>query len=1046
MTFSTHSPQSDGMQFSLLFFASGEDPTSADKYRLLMESATFADRHGFSAIWLPERHFTAAGCLYPNPAVLQAALSQVTQQIQLRAGSVVLPLHHPVRIAEEWSMVDNLSKGRAGIAAASGWHPNDFVLAPEQYSDRQEALFRQIQTVQQLWQGESIRLINGNGEMAEVKIHPTPIQPSLPIWVTAAGNPQTFIRAGEVGANLLTHLFNQSIDEVAEKIRLYRQARAEHGHDPEAGQVALMLHTFIGEHLDEVNSQVREAFGRYLQSGGTDFLKGVGVSRGQNLDLSRLSQRDLDDYLNFVINRLINENRVLFGTQESCFETITKLKAVGVDEIACQLDFGVKPELILKNLPYLNEFKNACNDSIANGNHQELKHQNHMTETIHLSDSYTTVELTVEETVESDWFYAVEWQPKPIASPTMAHRKRWGSWLIFADQGGTGQRLAAQLRSAGNPCVLVFASDTYEQVAKDQFRLNPAQPEQIDRLLQDALGADQPACQGVIHLWSLDIAASDSLSVAELNAVVALGTGSALHLLQALAKRTIEERSLTEPPRLWLVTQSAQAVANSAPLAVAQSPLWGLSRAIPVEHPALWGGLIDLDAASPIDQTVFLLLDAIWNTDGEDMVAFRQGQRYVARLVRQAASDHASDHSAVPTLRSDSAYLVTGGFGGIGLEVAQWFAEAGAQHLVLVGRTPLPDRSQWSQVEAGSAVAQQIAAIQAMEAAGATLHLVTADVANQAEMAAALATLSQQGCPAIRGVVHSAGIWQDRALLQLDQTALSAVLQPKVAGSWVLHRLFENTALDFMVYCSSIASLMTTHGQANYAAANAFLDAMAHYRRAQGQPAVSINWGPWSEVGFATTAAGIRSHSRLERNGIGRLSPAQGRAAMQAVLRSDAVQLGIVAIDWPQLVAADPAAVVSPLLADQVATIPALPTSTPATVDLASQLAAAPTAEAEELIMAYLRIQVAKVLGLEPAQLNIHQSLTDFGIDSLMAVEMKNRLLLDLGVDLPLGKLLEGSSLVQVTNHVLTQRKLASLCPSEFSLATASDEHEEIEL
>ena len=1037
MTFSLQPQHCDGMQFSLLFFASGEDPTSQDKYRLLIESATFADQHDFSAVWLPERHFTAAGCLYPNPAVLQAALSQLTQHIQLRAGSVVLPLHHPVRIAEEWSMVDNLSRGRIGIAAASGWHPNDFVLAPEHYAERQAALFRQIQTVQQLWRGESISLINGSGEQVEVKIHPTPIQPNLPIWVTAAGNPRTFIRAGEIGSNLLTHLFNQSIDEVREKICLYRQARAEHGHDPDAGQVALMMHTFIGESIDQVNLHVREAFARYIQSGGADFLKGVGVSRGQNIDFSQLSQRDLDDYINFVVDRLIIENRVLFGTQESCLETIFALKAIGVNEIACQLDFGVKPDLILKNLPYLNKFKNSCNHNLANTKYRNFDNENDIQRFSHSPISFNTVELTTEDVVEPDWLYAVKWQSKSIASSIAVTRKHWGSWLIFADKGGVGQRLANQLRSAGTTCLLVFAGDTYEQVAKDEFRMNPARSEHMDYLLNQALGSDQPACQGVIHLWSLDSVASDNLSVPELEAAVTMGTGSALYLLQALAKWT-----MTELPRLWLVTQSAQSVAGSAPLAVAQSPLWGLARAIPVEHPSIWGGLIDLDATAPIDQTAFLLLDAIWNADGEDLMAFRQGQRYVARLVRQTESAD----SALPTLRSDSAYLITGGFGGIGLEVAGWFAQSGAQHLVLAGRTPLPDRSQWQQVEADSPVAQTIAAIQLMETAGATIHLVTADIADEAQMTALLSDLPQQGCPAIRGVIHTAGIWQDRALLQLDQSALDAVLRPKLAGSWVLHRLFKDTALDFMVYCSSIASLMTTHGQGNYAAANAFLDALAHYRRSQGQPAVSINWGPWSKVGFAVTAEGVRSHTRLERNGIGRLSPSQGLAALQHVLRSETIQVGIVAIDWLRLVSSDPAAAIAPLLSDQIAVIPSASPLASSQADWVNQLSQAPTAEAEELVMAYLRIQVAKVLGLEPSQLNLHQSLTDFGIDSLMAVEMKNRLLLDLGVDLPLGKLLEGSSLAQVTTYVLTQRKLATLRASEFSLATAGDEHEEIEL
>ena len=142
------------IEFGLIFFSSSEAAFSGDKYRLVIESARFADRHGFSSVWIPERHFTKDGWLYPNPAVLQAALARETQQIHLRAGSVVMPLHNPLRVAEEWAMVDNLSGGRVGISFASGWHPNDFALFPENYANRNEAMYRGIQTVQKLWRGE----------------------------------------------------------------------------------------------------------------------------------------------------------------------------------------------------------------------------------------------------------------------------------------------------------------------------------------------------------------------------------------------------------------------------------------------------------------------------------------------------------------------------------------------------------------------------------------------------------------------------------------------------------------------------------------------------------------------------------------------------------------------------------------------------------------------------------------------------------------------------------------------------------------------------
>ena len=233
------------MQFGLMFFSSGESVAGQNKYHLLLESARFADQHGFSSVWVPERHFTAMGCIYPNPAVVQAALARETQRIRLQAGSVVLPLHHPIRVTEEWSIVDNLSDGRVGVSFASGWNPSDFVFFPERFSDRYQEMCQGIHQVQKLWRGESMSITRGDGKQQDVKVYPSPVQPELPIWLTAASNPRTFIKAGELGINLLTHLFDQEVEVLAEIIALYRQARLQHGHDPDAGLVTVALHTFV---------------------------------------------------------------------------------------------------------------------------------------------------------------------------------------------------------------------------------------------------------------------------------------------------------------------------------------------------------------------------------------------------------------------------------------------------------------------------------------------------------------------------------------------------------------------------------------------------------------------------------------------------------------------------------------------------------------------------------------------------------------------------------------------------------------------------------
>ncbi len=345
------------MQFGLMLFGSSQDSFSGDKYQLAIACARFADRHNFSSIWTPERHFTEFGGIYPNPAVINAALARETQRLRLQSGSLVLPLHHPIRIAEDWSIVDNLSGGRVGISFASGWNPDDFAMFPEKYQDRHRELFAGVETVRKLWRGESIQVKSGNGNLVEINIYPTPIQPELPIWITAASNPQTFTKAGKIGANILTSLLGQqSLEELTKKIILYRQARAESGYDPDTGIVSIMLHTFVGEDLNQVKELIRVPYCEYIKSNFQLFAQGVPQSKGYSPEQVKMSEKDIDEFVDFLFEGFAS-SKGLIGTPETCLNLIEKLDAIGVDEIACLLDIGQSKELILEHLPYLDHLR-----------------------------------------------------------------------------------------------------------------------------------------------------------------------------------------------------------------------------------------------------------------------------------------------------------------------------------------------------------------------------------------------------------------------------------------------------------------------------------------------------------------------------------------------------------------------------------------------------------------------------------------------------------------------------------------------------------------
>jgi iturin family lipopeptide synthetase A len=246
------------LAFGLSYFGPYPAAFTDDKYDLLLESARYGDREGFHAIWVPERHFHEFGGFSPNPSVLAAALARETRRIQLRAGSVVLPLHDPIRVAEEWALVDNLSGGRVGVAFASGWHPNDFVFAPDAYGHHRELTFEGVETVRRLWRGERITRRGGQDCTVELSIYPRPKQTSLPSWLTIVNNPDTYRKAGEAGVGVLTNLMGQSIDDLAANVAIYREALAAHGHEPSEGNVAVLIHTYLGADADQAVDTARQ--------------------------------------------------------------------------------------------------------------------------------------------------------------------------------------------------------------------------------------------------------------------------------------------------------------------------------------------------------------------------------------------------------------------------------------------------------------------------------------------------------------------------------------------------------------------------------------------------------------------------------------------------------------------------------------------------------------------------------------------------------------------------------------------------------------------
>lgn len=936
-----------------------------------------------------------------------------------------------------------------------------------------------------------------------------------------------------------------------------------------------------------------------------------------------------------------------------------------------------------------------------------------------------------------NWLYEVEWLPQALPSlpgdempngviavqagaKTKLELGKTKNWLIFADSQGMGQELVASLRSLGENCTTIFAASEYEQVAEQEFRIDPTNPEHFQQLC-DAV----PRLHGVVHCWSLEAPALRT--GADLEVASKVSCGSALYLVQALTQK------YSEPPRLWLVTQGAQAVrAASGVPGLAQSPLWGMGQVIALEHPELNCVLVDLDPdATDVERVI---LKEITSETSEGQVAFRDGTRYVARLVHSqpeaswlssesfrleicergildnlqlvpthrrqpspgeveirvratglnfidvldalgalpfdrdnefgvecageivslgegvedyrvgdaviaiafgsfskyvtvnsqlvapipnglnfeqaaaipvnfvtayyalyeianiTAKDKVLIHAAAggtgmaavklalaagaevfataspskwaalksigvqhvynsrtldfaqevmtdsngqgvdivlnsltgegfieksmavisPTgrfleiakrdvwdseqvkqlkadisyhfidlreiclqqaelvqpilhhlsqqfaqgklslspqkvfpiqqivgafrymqraehigkivvtqpkeignapnsvsFRDDSSYLITGGLGALGLLVARWMVERGARHLLLVGRSAVKP-----------AVSSQL---EQLEESGAKVVVAQIDVSDYQQVAHLFDSLMPSS-PPLRGIIHTAGVLDDRLLKRQNWESFRQVMAPKVQGAWNLHTLTQKLPLDFFVLFSSCTSMLGAVGQANYVAANAFLDSLAFYRRAQGLLSTTINWGGWSEVGMA--ARNPQVIERLNRVGMKTIAPDQGLQVLEKLLLEQPVRVGVVPINWLQF--REKQWTAPPFFAN-FTNLSEEPSKQSVKIEFRQKLEAVPLKERKDFLMAHVNSQVDQILGGNPSNsLNQKRDFFAMGMDSLTSIELRNRLQTSLGSSLPSTLLFEYPTVEELVGY-LTQKVLSGL-------------------
>ncbi len=574
-----------------------------------------------------------------------------------------------------------------------------------------------------------------------------------------------------------------------------------------------------------------------------------------------------------------------------------------------------------------------------------------------------------------DWLYQVNWKPVARGATIFADRDPRAGWLILVDGQGVGQRLAEALSARGERIFTVARSTQYTRV-NQHFTVGPDAMDLV-RVVGEAFLGEAPLA-GVVSLWGLDHQGASDTEAAE-KALL----GGALQQVEALTHlgRT--------PPRYWVVTQGAQPVAG-APKDPLGALLWGWTRIVALEHPDLHPVTIDLD---PEVNSVDELVNDLLVGDRETQIGYRSGRRYGLRIMRLKAPKQGV------TPRSDRTYLITGGLGGLGFYAAQWLVEQGARSVVLMGR-----RAPSSEIEAKIAALSKQAQVEVM----------LGDVAEAADVERIVGQIRRLG-PPLGGILHTAGLVDYGLLGETDLTRARAVLAPKVRGTLNLHHATKNESLDFFVFYSSFSAVLGSPGLASYAAANAFLDSFAVARQAEGRPTLSLHWGTWSEVGMGTKAG----HS-LESGGMYLIPPRQGMEGLARALSAGVAEAGVNPIRWREIA---PVFARSPLVAELVRR-PVEDTKTVAgaapALSKATLLGAQPS-ERQALVEDWVAMTVARALGTRATEIDRGRPLNQMGLDSLMAVELRNKTETNLGLSLPMVAILEGPSVAQLAARLVGQ-------------------------
>ena len=634
-----------------------------------------------------------------------------------------------------------------------------------------------------------------------------------------------------------------------------------------------------------------------------------------------------------------------------------------------------------------------------------------------------TIKLTDHHTLFKDKYqttpyYVLDWIEKKRVETHPQPQNEQPAWIIFADQKGIGLRIKEQLTQKGYPCIHVCQGSQYKQHHANTYDINALSSDDIITLFND-IKTNYPSYGfSTLFLWGLDTHEFHTLSAETMTYYYQLIFTGLIHVMKGITSCHINSK-------LWIITQQAQSVNPSTDtISFMQSPLWGIGKVISLEHPEHWGGMIDLDSQIKEAHIDMIVTETITDTD-QDHIALRlDNSRYEARLKHIGFDDiNTSESNHFSQIHSDASYLITGGTGALGLILAQWLANEGARNLILMSRHEASESAQ--------------ACIETIEKQNVRVRVLHADIANYDQLDFALQSVFNPDLdpmPALKGVIHAAGITDDGLLIHQNWERCQKVMAGKAIGAWHLHQITQPYMLDFFVLFSSAASVLGNQGQSSYAASNAFLDALSLYRQSLGLPSTSINWGPWDSVGMAVSQNMIQRH--LSHQGFKYIQPKQGIVCLKEILDSQQAQIAVMDCNWQTYTTYfcdRKQGVFAELISDATPSKTELIQASKKDSAIKSQILEQVINETQEkrtqLITEFLKQAATTVMGFDMPP-DIHLPLMDQGFDSLMVVELRNLLKESFSLSLPVSLLFNYPTIQDIsaylaheiaqTNHIAT--------------------------